>query len=205
MPITNIGMATTPVTQPTFDNAYWASFPPAVAALRSMPVDNAAATANGRTETAMTLATQGYLIDVPIMVWGWDAFLVMTMRQQFGYTWVPSALMAPVEMAPGITTPGAAPYNPNPPYPAGAIVVSTSLASYPPFNPPAPPTPPPVAPTSLVGIAEGAGYYQAFPQALAALINGQVYTADPRGAFTFHTANNPFAPNQVSCWFTINS
>jgi hypothetical protein len=30
------------------------------------------------------------------MVWGWDAYLKMTMRGKFGYTWVESALQTPV-------------------------------------------------------------------------------------------------------------
>jgi len=127
----------------------------------------------------------------------------MLSRQQYGYTWVPSALMAPVSMAPGVTIPGATEYNPSEP-PKGAILVSTNPANYPPFIKTTVPTPT-SDPTSLVGASEGAGYYQAFPQAIAILVNGQEYTADPRGTFTFHTSQSPFAPGGVTAWFTINS
>jgi hypothetical protein len=73
-------------TQQQFDQAYWASQPPAIQALQSITDQEQRATVAAR------LATRGFTIDVPIMVWGWDAFLMMTMRAQFGYTWVPSAL-----------------------------------------------------------------------------------------------------------------
>ncbi len=48
------------------------------------------------------LASEGYSIDVPIMVWGWDPSITTAMRQADGYTWVPSALQNPVEDAPGL-------------------------------------------------------------------------------------------------------
>src|SRR5580693_2441277 len=96
----------TPTTQAAFDQAYWLAQPPAVQALQSI------SDFQTRLATAMQLATQGYTVDVPIMVWGWDPYLVMSQRQQYGYTWVPSALMAPVTMAPGVTQPGAIGYDP---------------------------------------------------------------------------------------------
>ena len=185
------------VTQAAFDAAYWLHQPPAVQALQKITDEGA------RTTQAMTLATQGYSIDVPIMCWGWDPFLVTTMRVNYGYTWVPSALMSPILLAPGLIMPGVAPYNPAAP-PPGAIMVSLALSSYPPFTPPPAPPPPPTAPTSLVGINEGGGFFQAYQAALVSLKNGEVYTADPRGSFTFHVSNNPFAPNGVTIWFTQN-
>ena len=93
-------------TQQQFDQAYWASQPPAVQALQSITDQDQRATA------AAQLATEGFTIDVPIMVWGWDAYLVMTMRAQFGYTWVPSALQPPVTIAPGDAQPGVVAYDP---------------------------------------------------------------------------------------------
>jgi hypothetical protein len=99
-----------------FDNAYWASQPTAVQALRNMPQEE-------RDGYADQLASEGYSIDVPIMVWGWDPSIVTSMRQADGYTWVPSALQNPVEVAPGLGSLGSlAAYNPKDP-PAGSIAV----------------------------------------------------------------------------------
>lgn len=109
--------ATTADAQRAFDNAYWASQPAAVQALRTMP------DSSQKTALAAQLATEGYSIDVPIMVWGWDPSIVTSMRQAEGYTWVPSALQNPVEMLPGLPAMGSiTAYNPNNP-PAGSIAV----------------------------------------------------------------------------------
>ena len=121
-------------TQQQFDAAYWASQPPEIQALQSI------ADPDQRADQAAELATNGFTIDVPIMVWGWDAYLVMTLRAQFGYTWVPSALQPPVTIAPGVAQPGVVAYNPSDP-PPGSIMVSTNIADYPPFTPPPQPTP----------------------------------------------------------------
>lgn len=103
--------------QQAFDDSYWASQPAPVQALRSMQDPEQ------RTELATQLANEGYSIDVPIMVWGWDPSVVTSMRQADGYTWVPSALQNPVEVAPGLPSFGtSAAYNPNNP-PAGSIAV----------------------------------------------------------------------------------
>jgi hypothetical protein len=101
----------------TADDAYWSQQPAAVQQLRNM--DDLGA----RTALGAQLASEGYTIDVPIMVWGWDAGNVMQARQSYGYTWVPSALQSPVSAAPGITGPGITPYNPNNP-PSGSIQVT---------------------------------------------------------------------------------
>jgi hypothetical protein len=99
----------------SFDQAYWASQPAAVQQLQSVnPAD--------RPELATQLANEGYSIDVPIMVWGWDPAATMATRQADGYTWVPSALQQPVEVAPGLTFNGQS-YNPANP-PAGFITVT---------------------------------------------------------------------------------
>jgi hypothetical protein len=138
------------------------------------------------------------------MVWFWGALEAMTMRQQYGYPWVPSALMPPVQMAPGLPPlAGAAPYDPEHP-PAGAILVSTNIADYPPYNPPAPLPVPPAPPVSLVGVEEGlgSGIFQAFVAAFDELKDGQEYDADPRGAFIFHVSHSLFAPNGRVGWFT---
>jgi hypothetical protein len=104
--------------QQAFDDSSWASQPPAVQALQNIqdPEQRAA--------MATQLANEGYSIDVPIMVWGWDPSITTAMRQADGYTWVPSALQNPVEVAPGLGGMGTMEaYNPNNP-PAGSIAVS---------------------------------------------------------------------------------
>jgi hypothetical protein len=68
------------------------------------------------------LANEGYSIDVPIMIWGWDPGKVTAARESYGYTWVPSALQQQVSAAPGITGGGITPYNPTNP-PSGSIQV----------------------------------------------------------------------------------
>jgi len=102
--------------QQIFDNEYWASQPPAVQALRTMDPSE-------RTTMAAQLAGEGYQIDVPIMVWGWDPSITMSMRKAEGYTWVPSALQNPVEDLPGLPSMGGlTAYNSSDP-PAGSIAV----------------------------------------------------------------------------------
>jgi hypothetical protein len=98
-----------------FDQAYWASQPPAVQQLQTIQ------NTSERTQVATELAQQGYSIDVPIMAWGWDPQITTQLRQADGYTWVPSAEQQPVEVAPGLTFNGQS-YNPASP-PAGSIAV----------------------------------------------------------------------------------
>jgi len=99
-----------------FNNAYWAKQPSAVQQLRTMSDQGE------RTIMATQLASQGYKIDVPIMVWGWDPSQVTSLRESYGYSWVPSALQNPIPVAPGLTDPGMQSYDPNNP-PAGSIAV----------------------------------------------------------------------------------
>jgi hypothetical protein len=75
-----------------------------------------------RSQLAAQLSAQGYSIDVPIMVYGWDPAKITAARESYGYTWVPSAMQNPVAEAPGISTPGGNLYDPNKP-PAGSIAV----------------------------------------------------------------------------------
>jgi hypothetical protein len=105
----------------TPDEGYWAEQPAAVQALKNMPPDQVG-------PAAMALAQQGYVIDVPIMVWGWDPLTTMVERQNYGYTWVPSGLQAPVQVPPGLSFPGLPTYDPNKP-PAGSIAVTTAFAA----------------------------------------------------------------------------
>ena len=99
-----------------FDDAYWASQPPAVQALRNMDDPTQ------RSMAAAQLAASGYQIDTPIMVWGWDPSKVTTLRQDMGYTWVPSALQNPIAAAPGVNDGVSQPYDPSNP-PSGSIIV----------------------------------------------------------------------------------
>jgi hypothetical protein len=85
---------------------------------------------------AEALAKNGYRIDVPVMVFHWNPFQVMSIRKMYGYTWVPSALQPNIEIAPGLTSHGLTPYDPNSP-PVGSIKVSTEAKDYPPFDKPA--------------------------------------------------------------------
>jgi len=100
----------------SFNDAYWAKQPAAVQQLRTVNDQGQ------RTLLATQLATQGFKIDVPIMVWGWDPSQVTSLRQSYGYTWVPSALQNPVAVAPGLSEPGMQPYDPNN-SPTGSIAV----------------------------------------------------------------------------------
>lgn len=99
----------------SFDQSYWASQPAAVQQLQNIqnPTE--------RQEVATQLAQEGYSIDVPIMVWGWDPQITTAARESFGYTWVPSAEQQPVAAAPGLTFNGTS-YNPSNP-PSGSITV----------------------------------------------------------------------------------
>ncbi len=100
----------------SFDQAYWAQQPAPVQQLQNIQDPTQ------RAQVASQLAQEGYSIDVPIMVWGWDPQITTAARESMGYTWVPSADQKPVEVAPGLTFAGAAPYNPASP-PAGSITV----------------------------------------------------------------------------------
>jgi hypothetical protein len=98
------------------NDAYWSKQPAAVQQLRNIQDQGQ------RSLLGTQLASQGYSIDVPIMLWGWDAGITTQLRQSYGYTWVPSALQQPVAEAPGIYNPGLTPYDPVHP-PAGSIAV----------------------------------------------------------------------------------
>lgn len=171
-------------TQQIFDNAYWAAQEPEVQALRTITDPDA------RAAQASALAMKGFTIDVPIMVWGWDPYLVMTMRTQFGYTWVPSALQQPIAEAPGAVQPGVVSYDPLHP-PPGSIKVSVNLADYPPVAPP--PAPVVAAPvTELVGGQSiGSIYYTVTGDSSP---DGTKFT-DARGTFVKHMVVTPFGKN----------
>jgi len=102
-------------------DAYWAEQPPALQQLRYCPDDQ-------KFSMAQDLFKQGYSVDLPIMVWGWDPLTTMTLRQNEGYTWVPSAFQPNIPIGPGVTNVWNLPsYDPNNP-PPGSIKVSTDFA-----------------------------------------------------------------------------
>ncbi len=168
--------------QSEFDKAYWLHQPPAVRELAGL------ADLDARTARAAQLATQGFAIDVPIQVWGWDPFLVMTERQAFGYTWVPSALQPAVTIAPGLGAPGAVPYDGAHP-PSGAIRVSTAIADYPPFDPPPPKPIDHPDNADPVGLRSLGNLYLSVPG--ETYPDGAKFT-DARGTFIKHATELPF-------------
>jgi len=164
-----------------FDSAYWLSQPPQVQALQNVTPYTT------RVTQATALAQQGFTVDVPIMVWNWDACLTMFYRQSYGYAWVPSALQPNISVAPGVTQPGATAYNPNSP-PPGSIRVDTNAADYVPFIPP-PPPPNTQQPTVLVGPLSFGTMYLTVPYDNSPA--GTKYT-DSRGTFVKFVQATPF-------------
>jgi hypothetical protein len=168
--------------QTAFDKAYWASQPPELQALPAI------ADLGQRTTRAAALATQGFIVDVPIMVWGWDPYLVMSMRENYGYTWVPSALQTNISVAPGVTQPGAVAYDPTHP-PPGSIKVSINVADYPPYNPPPTPAPQLATDGDPVGPLSSGTLYLSIAGDTSP--DGTKFT-DSRGTFLKHVTITPF-------------
>ena len=104
-------LPTSPINAPeSADDVYWARQPVAVQQLRNI------GDYGQRSQMAGQLAAEGYSIDTPVMVWGWDASKTTQLRQGFGYTWVPSAMQAPVTAAPSLSGGSITAYSPlNPP------------------------------------------------------------------------------------------
>jgi len=181
--------------QTEFDKAYWASQPPELQALPAI------SDYDQRIARAATLAAGGFTVDVPIMVYGWDPYLVMKTRQDSGFTWVPSALQPNISVAPGVTQPNAVSYNPNNP-PPGSIKVSTNIADYPPFQPPAATATPQqqtAANGDPVGVQSLGTLYLSVPG--DNYPDGAKFT-DSRGAFLKHVTFTPFG--RTNYWEKIS-
>ena len=185
--------------QTVTSDQYWAAQPPQVRALRNMDTTTA-----DRGMLAAELAQKGFTIDVPIMVYGWDAAIVMTIREADGLTWVPSALQPNIgyQVPGGPTNPPYVPYDPNN-RPSGSIKVSTASPDYPPFDPPAPPKPAPA--TNVVGAKLFGNVYGTGPGAMkdsktANVVDGQVV---PNGSMSC-TAHVAMALMGLSIYFTCN-
>jgi hypothetical protein len=114
-----MGPTTTP-TQPEFDALYKSLQPTAVKDLMEMPYGTS------KIQKASQLAGEGYVIDGTIMVDGWDPFLTTQLRLQDGYTWVPSWLMPPIQIAPNESQGSTPPYD-RAVMPPGAILVTYSI------------------------------------------------------------------------------
>jgi hypothetical protein len=175
-------MSTEASSAAAFNAAYWAHQAPDVRALKDV------ADPSERAQRAASLAMQGLQIDVPIMAWGFDPYLTMKMRRDYGFTWVPTATQPRVTIAPGLSAPGATPYDPDHPIP-GSIKVSLDLADYPPFDPPAPVTPAPTPNASPVGDQSIGNIYRA--QSWDTSPDGAQF-ADARGRFVKHKIATPF-------------
>jgi len=174
--------------QLVFDEAYRASLAPQVAALLDMQ-DSVL-----RMATAQNLASQGFLIDVPIQVWGWNPYVTMALRQIDGFTWVPSALQPSVGYSIGSNdNPPFVPYDPSKP-PQGSIKVSVNPVDFPPFLPvPAASTP---KATNVVGDLAFGNTYKAGPGVVISgnsvnVFDGEPFTT-PVGTFTAKVSKSPF-------------
>ncbi len=175
-------------TQQQFNDAYRAYLPPEARELMDMSYE-LLPDRDAKANRAADLAQKGFTIDVPIMVWGWDPYLVMQLRVQFGYTWVPSALQPQVAVPPGLPGFGNLPaYDPLHP-PAGSIRVSLNVADYPPFDPPPPPAAQATPPEDPVGLQSVAALYLAVPG--ETYQDGAKFT-DSRGTFVKHITITPF-------------
>lgn len=161
-----------------FDEAVFASQPIAIQQALSWKAGSPAIVPMSLT-TAMKLAAQGYFVDLPMMVWGWDPLPLMEERltpPNDGYYRDATGLMPP-------------------------RMASTNIADYPPALPPAPPAP---AFTSAVGIASNAPYvnpnspYNGMAMfnitPLASSVNPGVKYEDPlgRGEFVKIVQQGPF-------------
>lgn len=129
-----------------FVKAYWLAQPPAVRVLQHMPSDIGA-----RDAKALELAQQGYNVDVPIMVYDWNPYWVMQVRENEGLTDVRDGTGS------------------------RALKVSSNIADFPPFDPP--PPPPPHSDQKLVGAnAFGNVYYST--EAGKGILDGVQVTQD---------------------------
>ena len=172
-----------------FEAAYWASKPPEVQRLHTI-------TDQGQREPlAVSLANQGFIIDTQIMVWGWSAYWTMFLREQYGYTWVPSLMQPPVLISPGLNNLPVTPYDPKH-IPAGAIKVSLDLDDYPPFTPVV--IPPDQTPTSVIGVWQGVGniWTVAMHADTSKLKNMEKVNGGDKGNFVYHLVKTPFGFNE---------
>jgi hypothetical protein len=128
-----MGTPAAPVTQASFDAAYLAAQPAAVKKLMQTQSQMA------RVAMVPELVSQGYVIDFSIMAWANSAYVQTQSRLAYGYTWVPSAGMPPIQESPNVSYDGKT-YDPAI-VPAGAILVTLNEALLPSIFTPVPGTP----------------------------------------------------------------
>lgn len=87
--------------QAEFNALYWASKDPRVKAAQDLDWDPSKGMITGspRADAVAHLIGAGIEIDVPITLWGWDPFNIMTLRLQFGYKFVPAASGFPIKVS----------------------------------------------------------------------------------------------------------
>lgn len=181
-----------------FDNAYWASQPTAVQALKSRTnVDAYAIIGN-----ALALVRQGYLIDQEIMAYGSDPYCQMLARKNFGYAWWVNA----TQSVPGNATNGYADPGVKPP---GALLVSINPADFPAF---VDPSKAPAPPASVVG--NDLGFTISGSEVFAAgVVPGIAISQQPKfadgqrvtvasGSYVYHVLNSGVigASERVAVW-----
>lgn len=180
--------------QTIYDAAYAAAQPPAIINLMTYPQGS-----TQRIQQAEVLASQGYTIDLQIMVWGGDPFTTMLLRKMYGYTHVPSLGQVGVAVAPGLFFPGQPAYDPNV-IPPGSILVITDPALLIPFATPPPSTTGTSEPCNPVGpLAVGAlnmytgSACDQYPNGATTGLNG--IPADPRGTFVKNVTMKLMGPS----------
>lgn len=132
--------------QESFDKLWWAAQPPRVRGLKDLPVDTS------RTALALELAQQGFTIFIPVCVYGWSPYGVMSCYAANGFKWVPALLQTGFTVAQNPIGPDE--ISQNAPIPKGAIKISLDATDYPPFDPPVP-----VVPTKPLGNPVGFALY----------------------------------------------
>jgi hypothetical protein len=187
--------------QVLFDAAYYASKAPVFQQL--YPPAGQTLTYDQRAAIVAQLLASGYIVDEEIDFLGWDPYIVMYMRQQYGDTWVPAGLGA-------ATSPTAEPSQFTGPVPPGAIIVSTLLADYPPYPvpvnttvvPPIPLAPNPVGIRIIPQVPAQPNYVgDIFKCAVAN--DGYAYGAQwtgTSGSFTGTWTKEGLELNMLICW-----
>jgi len=127
----NTGAQQTATCPQLTDAIYWASQPQAIQDLQKLVDSNGIPDVASRIAVAAKLDAQGLVIDRQIHIWGWSPSLVMALRQEYGYVWVPNAFQPNTFILTDLLDGAKA-------WPR-SIKVSTSVADYPPVAPPPPP------------------------------------------------------------------
>jgi len=103
-------MSNIATSQAQFDSAWWAAQDPRIQAFKNQPI--LPSTQGARQTALVTLAHEGCVVEPVVLLQGWDPWYLYNWAQPLGYTWVPSILMGPVELAPGLSQGSVPTYNP---------------------------------------------------------------------------------------------